>query len=134
MSHFYILRRTARIARIVSSNAQSISSSTRHGQLQYKLARASYSTMDPSNSVSCAKIEPPRAELIRDLGGQNSSTLKSFSLDGNVAVITGGAQGLGLAMAQALFTSGADLAIIDLDRKCHIFSSPHYFHLRLYCR
>jgi len=69
------------------------------------------------SSTMSATTGTVRAELIRDLGGQKHSTLKKFSLDGNVAVITGGAQGLGLAMAQALFTSGADLAIIDLDRK-----------------
>jgi D-arabinitol 2-dehydrogenase len=42
-------------------------------------------------------------------------TLPSFSLEGKVAVVTGGARGLGLVMGQALVQSGADLAIVDLD-------------------
>lgn len=42
-------------------------------------------------------------------------TLPSFSLEGHVAVVTGGARGLGLVMGQALIHSGADLAIVDLN-------------------
>lgn len=44
-------------------------------------------------------------------------TLASFSLEGRVAVVTGGARGLGLVMAQALIISGADVAIVDLNSK-----------------
>jgi len=44
-------------------------------------------------------------------------TLASFSLEGRVAVITGGARGLGLVMGQALVASGADLAIVDLNKE-----------------
>lgn len=44
-------------------------------------------------------------------------TLSSFSLAGKMAVITGGARGLGLAMSKALVLSGADLAIVDLNSK-----------------
>ncbi|KAF2706419.1 NAD(P)-binding protein [Pleomassaria siparia CBS 279.74] len=43
-------------------------------------------------------------------------TLASFSLAGKMAVITGGARGLGLAMSKALVLSGADLAIVDLNK------------------
>lgn len=42
-------------------------------------------------------------------------TLPSFSLEGKVAIVTGGARGLGLVMGQALIQSGADLAIVDLN-------------------
>ena len=42
-------------------------------------------------------------------------TLPLFSLEGKVAVVTGGARGLGLVMGQALMQSGADLAIVDLN-------------------
>ena len=42
-------------------------------------------------------------------------TLTQFSLVNTVAVVTGGARGLGLVMSQALITSGADLAIVDLN-------------------
>ncbi|KAF2788982.1 NAD(P)-binding protein [Melanomma pulvis-pyrius CBS 109.77] len=43
-------------------------------------------------------------------------TLASFSLVGKTAVITGGARGLGLAMSKALALSGANLAIVDLNK------------------
>lgn len=42
-------------------------------------------------------------------------TLSSFSLEGNVGLVTGGARGLGLVMSQALVVSGADVAIVDLN-------------------
>ena len=41
--------------------------------------------------------------------------LSSFSLAGRVAAITGGARGLGLAMARALREAGAGVALVDLD-------------------
>ncbi|PUU79307.1 hypothetical protein B9Z19DRAFT_979970 [Tuber borchii] len=40
---------------------------------------------------------------------------KSFSLEGKVAVVTGGAGGLGYVMTQALVEFGADAAIVDLN-------------------
>jgi len=44
-------------------------------------------------------------------------TLAAFSMEGRVAVVTGGARGLGLVMAQALVTSGADVAIVDMNKE-----------------
>jgi hypothetical protein len=41
--------------------------------------------------------------------------LSTFSLDGRVAAITGGARGLGLSMARALREAGARVALVDLD-------------------
>lgn len=38
-----------------------------------------------------------------------------FDLSGKVAVVTGGAQGLGLAMGQALANAGANLVIMDIN-------------------
>jgi NAD(P)-dependent dehydrogenase (short-subunit alcohol dehydrogenase family) len=38
-------------------------------------------------------------------------------MEGKVAVVTGGARGLGLVMAQALVTSGADVAIVDMNKE-----------------
>ena len=50
-------------------------------------------------------------------------TLPSFSLEGKVAVVTGGVRGLGLVMGQALIQSGADLAIVDLNSQSLPLSS-----------
>ncbi|KAF2139128.1 uncharacterized protein K452DRAFT_232829 [Aplosporella prunicola CBS 121167] len=44
-------------------------------------------------------------------------TLASFSLEGRTGVVTGGARGLGLVMAQALVNSGADVALVDLNKE-----------------
>ena len=44
-----------------------------------------------------------------------SSTLARFRVDGRVAVVTGGAQGIGLAAAQALHEAGATVVLLDRD-------------------
>ncbi|KAI7222673.1 NAD(P)-binding protein [Hortaea werneckii] len=44
-------------------------------------------------------------------------TLASFSLEEKVGLVTGGARGLGLVMSQALHLSGADVAIVDLNKE-----------------
>jgi D-arabinitol 2-dehydrogenase len=62
--------------------------------------------------------ELPKSRLVQGRGGLHyQRTLSSFSLEGKVGVVTGGARGLGLMMSQALIISGADLAIVDLDSK-----------------
>ena len=56
------------------------------------------------------------SQLVQGRGGaHHKRTLASFSLENRVAVVTGGARGLGLVMGQALVASGADLAIVDLN-------------------
>lgn len=40
--------------------------------------------------------------------------LDKFKLDGKVAIVTGGARGLGQAMAVALAEAGADIALVDI--------------------
>lgn len=56
--------------------------------------------------------EPP----IQGRGGPHlKRTLAQFSLEGRVGVVTGGARGLGLVMAQSLVASGADVALVDLN-------------------
>ena len=42
-------------------------------------------------------------------------TLARFRVDGRVAVVTGGAQGIGLAAAQALHEAGATVVLLDRD-------------------
>ncbi|EXJ62362.1 gluconate 5-dehydrogenase [Cladophialophora yegresii CBS 114405] len=60
----------------------------------------------------------PQDRPLRGRGGvQYVKTLPTFSLEGRTAVVTGGARGLGLVMGQALVQSGADLAIVDLNRE-----------------
>ena len=44
----------------------------------------------------------------------------TFDLSGQVAVVTGGARGIGLAVAERLGRAGAKLALVDLDEEaCH---------------
>nr|POF22309.1 d-arabinitol 2-dehydrogenase [ribulose-forming] [Quercus suber] len=61
--------------------------------------------------------EYPFAKPVQGRGGFHfKRTLASFSLEGRVGVVTGGARGLGLVMSQALVISGADVAIVDLNK------------------
>jgi D-arabinitol 2-dehydrogenase len=63
----------------------------------------------------------PRSTPVQGRGGPHfKRTLASFSLDGRTAVVTGGARGLGLVMAQALAESGADVALVDLNSMLYI--------------
>jgi D-arabinitol 2-dehydrogenase len=58
----------------------------------------------------------PASQPVQGRGGSHfKRTLASFSLEGRVAVVTGGARGLGLVMAQALVASGADVALVDMN-------------------
>ncbi|MFM8769003.1 MAG: SDR family NAD(P)-dependent oxidoreductase, partial [Rubrivivax sp.] len=43
------------------------------------------------------------------------SSLARFRVEGRVAVVTGGAQGIGLAAAQALHEAGATVVLLDRD-------------------
>ena len=58
----------------------------------------------------------PSSTPVQGRGGMHfRRTLPSFSLEGRVGVVTGGARGLGLVMSQAMVISGADVAIVDLN-------------------
>lgn len=58
----------------------------------------------------------PRSPIVQGRGGTHfKRTLAQFSLENKVSLITGGARGLGLVMAQALVASGSDIAIVDLN-------------------
>ncbi|KAI9871824.1 MAG: hypothetical protein M1830_002407 [Pleopsidium flavum] len=60
----------------------------------------------------------PSSVPVQGRGGLHfKRTLASFSLEGRVGVVTGGARGLGLVMSEALVVSGADVAIVDLNKE-----------------
>ncbi len=62
--------------------------------------------------------EHPPSKPIQGRGGMHfKRTLANFTLDGKVAVVTGGARGLGLVMSQACLLSGANIALVDLNSK-----------------
>lgn len=62
--------------------------------------------------------EHPPSVPVQGRGGLHfKRTLASFTLEGRVAVVTGGARGLGLVMSQACVISGADVALVDLNSK-----------------
>lgn len=64
-----------------------------------------------------AEKDFPKSLHVQGRGGLHfKRTLASFSMEGKVGVVTGGARGLGLVMSQALVISGADVAIVDLNR------------------
>lgn len=65
-----------------------------------------------------AEHELPSSKPVIGTGGQYvKPTLASFSLDGNVGVVTGGARGLGLVIGQGMVYSGSDLALVDMNSK-----------------
>lgn len=52
--------------------------------------------------------------------------LDAFKLDGKVALVTGGAQGLGQTLALGLAEAGADVVVLDrqpLDESCHVIAA-----------
>jgi len=60
--------------------------------------------------------EMPAQPVAQGRGGMHfKRTLAQFSLEKKVSLVTGGARGLGLVMAQGLVASGSDLAIVDLN-------------------
>ena len=101
------------------SGAEGLAGDTAH--------EGSFSRTD--NTVSFAhpeEHEMPRSAPVQGRGGLHfKRTLASFSLEGRVGVVTGGARGLGLVMSQALVISGADVAIVDLNSKA--LSVTHLF-------
>ncbi|KAL7946625.1 hypothetical protein V8C42DRAFT_321235 [Trichoderma barbatum] len=64
-----------------------------------------------------AENELPSSKPVAGAGGQYvKPTLPSFTLDGKVGVVTGGARGLGLVIGQGMVYSGADLALVDMNK------------------
>jgi len=79
----------------------------------------SFARTDPSVEVEYPEeADLPPSTPVQGRGGLHfKRTLASFSLEGRVGVVTGGARGLGLVMSQAMVISGADVAIVDLNSK-----------------
>ena len=79
----------------------------------------SYSRTDPDVEVEYPEDhELPSSKPVHGTGGQYvKPTLGSFSLDGRVGLVTGGARGLGLVMGQGMVYSGADLALVDMNKE-----------------
>lgn len=85
-----------------------------------RLSEQKSSSGDRAKTDSQTRIKYPYddrpSEPVRGKGGKHHKpTLPSLSLEGKVAVVTGGARGLGLVMAQGLMRSGADVALVDLN-------------------
>lgn len=96
-------------------------SSKKHGRETNAATAAggSYARTDNSITVeypSDGSLPPSQPVSGAGRAGANVfPTLASFSLQGKVGVVTGGARGLGLVMGQGMVISGADLAIVDLN-------------------
>jgi D-arabinitol 2-dehydrogenase len=77
--------------------------------------RESYARTDESVTFEYPdESQMPHSPTIE--GMRYKRTLTQFSLEKKVTVVTGGARGLGLVMSQAIIISGADLAIVDLNK------------------
>ncbi|KAA8567747.1 hypothetical protein EYC84_008215 [Monilinia fructicola] len=83
------------------------------------LSEGSFARTDSSVHVEYPEEhELPSSQPVQGRGGLHfKRTLASFSLEGRVGVVTGGARGLGLVMSQAMVISGADIAIVDMNKE-----------------
>lgn len=94
---------------------------TTHSLQEKKSSPGSFARTDDSITVEYPEEgDLPSSVPVQGRGGQHMKrTLASFSLQGKVGVVTGGARGLGLVMGQGMVISGANLAIVDLNSKCN---------------
>lgn len=85
----------------------------------------SFARTDPTVEVEYPEEgDLPSSTPVQGRGGLHfKRTLASFSLEGKVGVVTGGARGLGLVMSQAMVISGADVAIVDLNSMFQLLHS-----------
>jgi short chain dehydrogenase len=77
---------------------------------QLRRFAASSVSLDDSRTPTTPAIPPPPIT-----SNHNLPTLSCFSLQGKTVIITGGARGLGLEMAKGFVSSGAGVALVDLD-------------------
>ncbi|KAI9694380.1 MAG: hypothetical protein M1820_008980 [Bogoriella megaspora] len=128
-------RTVARTAPVTALRPFSISSAVRdeeskneHGEYEKMLTRSkaksggdhegSFSRTDKSIQVEYPEeADYPAGRPVQGRGGYHfRRTLASFSLEDRTAIVTGGARGLGLVMSQACVVSGANVAIVDLNK------------------
>ena len=109
---------------LILGSVRAISSSNSHGKHEGLPGHNDEHQGTFSRTDKEVVIEhPPEEEFPRSVpyqgrgGVHNRRTLAAFSLEDRVGVVTGGARGLGLIMAQALVISGADVALVDLNSK-----------------
>lgn len=83
----------------------------------------SYSRTDSDIEVEYPDEQDlPSSKPVRGIPGQYvKPTLSTFTLDGNVGVVTGGARGLGLVIGQGMVYSGSDLALVDMNSMSQSF-------------
>lgn len=83
------------------------------------IAEGALARTDPTVEVEYPEEgDLPSSKPVQGRGGLHfKRTLASFSLEGRVSIVTGGARGLGLVMSQALVISGSDVAIVDLNKE-----------------
>jgi D-arabinitol 2-dehydrogenase len=98
------------------------SSSLRQDEKKDEMSEGSFARTDSSVQVEYPEEgDLPPSTPVQGRGGLHfKRTLASFSLEGRVGVVTGGARGLGLVMSQAMVISGADVAIVDLNSKARM--------------
>ncbi|KAL2130821.1 hypothetical protein VTI74DRAFT_5913 [Chaetomium olivicolor] len=92
------------------------------GQVVEDTAAGQYARTDDSITLQypADTSQLPASKPVAGAGraGENvCPTLAAFSLQGRVGVVTGGARGLGLVMGQGMVISGADLAIVDINKE-----------------
>lgn len=133
-----LLRHTARAAHAVQKAATPrtypaisslrllhITRPLRRDDKKDEISEGSFARTDSSVQVEYPEEdELPSSTPVQGRGGLHfKRTLASFSLEGRVGVVTGGARGLGLVMSQAMVISGADVAIVDLNSTHHVSSN-----------
>lgn len=79
----------------------------------------SYSRTDKDIEVEYPEEhELPSSKPVHGTDGQYiKPTLSTFTLDRQVGVVTGGARGLGLVIGQGMVYSGADVALVDMNKE-----------------
>ncbi|KAI5464525.1 hypothetical protein BGZ63DRAFT_351326 [Mariannaea sp. PMI_226] len=114
-----VLRQCARRAVVPSVIRPSFAAARRfHNHPSRQDKAGTYSRTDPAIEVEYpAEKEIPSSKPVLGTGGQYvKPTLASFSLEGNVGIVTGGARGLGLVIGQGMVFSGSNLALVDMNK------------------